>query len=277
MRISPISKNYNFKSNILKKSSSETKPQLLEGQVLRNGEVFNRHSSFYFRDDLKWKKFGEYLADKYKSTPKVNTYIWGCAKGEEAYTTAMLLKRFFGNDNKKFLPIKAMDIEEKLINKNKYFQKDGFYVSDVELFKMKEVLGALPYSEEFYRYCLPIGCLGYRFRDDIINSVEFSQSNILTDLDKIDSNTPAIVMCRNMWPYIDGKKYDGYLKKLYSKLAPNSVVVIGSYDVDGDDVPFSRDFPKAITKNGFKPVKGMLNEVHCFWFTPDDATLVYEK
>jgi len=277
MQISPVYSNYSFKANFLKKPSIQPKQELLEGQIMRDGEIFNRHSSYYFRDDLHWKKFGKYLVNKYQSIPKVNTYIWGCANGEEAYTMAMLLKHLFKADNKKFLPIHAMDIEEHLIKKNKNFQEKGFFVSDVELFKMKDVLGVLPYSEDLYKYCLPVGCLGYRFRDDIINSVEFSQSNILTGLDRIDSNIPSIVMCRNMWPYIDGRKYDNYLRKLHSKLSPNSIVVIGSYDVDGDNMPFSRDFPKSLTKNGFIPVKGMLNDAHCFWFTPNNATLVYEK
>lgn len=276
MLITRIHPQIAFNSNILKKPKAPQ--EHLDGQVMLKGSVFNRHSSYYFRDDLDWTKFGDYLKKKYESTPKVNTLIWGCSRGEEAYSTAILLKRYFDKDNKKFLPIKAMDISEKLINQNIEYQKEGFRINDAELFKMREALGLLPYTEDLYKYCLPALCMGYHLRKDIVNSVEFSQSNILTDLDKIDSKVPSIVMCRNMWPYIDSSKYDETAKKLYNKLAKGSVVVIGRYDWDGEkSLPHSNEFPKALLNNKFKPNNTMNSNTVNIWKMPNDAALIFEK
>jgi chemotaxis methyl-accepting protein methylase len=277
MRISQIQPQIAFKSNILKKPEKAI-PKYLNGQVILNGEVFNRHSSFFFRDDIDWIKFGTYLKDKYKATPKVNTLIWGCSQGQEAYTMAILLKHYFGKDNKKFLPIKAMDISEKLINQNIDSQKEGFRINDGDVLKIREALGLLPYTEDLYKYCVPALFMGYQFKKDIIDSVEFSRSNILTDLDKIDSKNPSIVMCRNMWPYIDSSKYDECAKKLYDKLAKGSIVVIGRYDWDGEKaIPHSKDFPKALINNNFKPVNKMNSNTVNIWKMPNDAALFFEK
>lgn len=233
---------------------------MLEGQVLNNGCVFNRHGTLYFRPDLDWTKFGKYLQGKFSNSNKVQSLIWGCSTGNEAYSFAILLKHSFGDNSKKFLPIKAMDINSKLINQNKTLQEAGFPINLPILENMKSALKiqSLRYDlDEIKKYFKPVTYTTVRLNDEILNSVDFSYSNILTDVDKIDSSIPSIVMCRNMWPYISPRKYSSFSKKLYDKLHPNSIVVIGGYDWEGEKgVVGSNLFPKALIYNNFKPVKG---------------------
>ena len=65
-----------------------------------------------------------------------------------------------------------------------------------------------------------LGCLAFRIK--------------LVYIKNIDNKNPSLVMCRNMWPYINSSEYDGYAEALYEKLAPGSVVVIGFFDYTAD-------------------------------------------
>ena len=66
----------------------------LEGQIIAGKEVFNRHTTSFFRTDLDWTKLGKYLQKKFSNTPRVQTLIWGCSEGLEAYSLVILLKHF---------------------------------------------------------------------------------------------------------------------------------------------------------------------------------------
>lgn len=251
----------NSAKKTLKEQQKAYQSGQLEGQVTHAGSLFNRHGTLYFRPDLNWAKFGKYLKDKFKDTPKVQTFIWGCSGGQEAYSLATLLKHHFGDDFKKFLPIEAMDINPKIIEDNKKYQQSGFSVNNLILENMRRGLDipSLNFdnnkAEKFFQSA---SFSQYVFKNDILDSINFSQSNILSDLDKINSDTPSLVMCRNMWPYINYEKYDDYAKKLYDKLAPHSVVVIGGYDLSGEKcIKNSYTFPQTLVKNGFKPIYGI--------------------
>ena len=90
----------------------------------------------------------------------------------------------------------------------------------------------------------------------IVDSVVFGQKNILKSIDELDSSRKSIIFCRNMWPYIGADNYLVFAKKLYDKLAPGSVVVIGVYDCVGEAFLSNSDkFPNALKNSGFKPVK----------------------
>ena len=97
------------------------KPVLKRGQFLNNeGSVYIRDLTCMFREDLDWKKLGEFLETRFAKCSKVNTYVYGCSDGSEAYSLSILLQNKFGKDAEKFFPIIAKDIdEEKNFRKHK--------------------------------------------------------------------------------------------------------------------------------------------------------------
>ena len=279
MQISAI-QSYAFTSNSFAKISKMiTEEELFEGQILKDGQIFNRHTTNYFREDMDWSAYADVLQKKFANVPKIDTLIWGCSNGNEAYTMSILLKYCFGGDYKKFLPIKAMDIDKDLIEQNKKEQKENFEFSNSNLINLCYALG-ISYSDNMdvlWDFVLRTGFWKYNLQDDILNSVEFSQSNILSDVDKIDPNVPTIVMCRNMWPYVDSDKYNEYAKKLHDRLNENSIVVVGRYDWEGENHNFDySSFPKVLMRNGFKPIGDIINPDRLYDALPRGATLLFE-
>lgn len=236
-------------------SFTKSNSGLLEGQILESdGQIFNRHSTNFFRHDIDWTDLGNYLKENFKDDKKVNTYIWACSTGEEAYSSALLLKSFFGDDAKKFTPLRAMDIDSDIINRNRKQQKAGVYIDEYVLSRIL-LKFKLKYYQYVNTYIKEKSSGKFLIAPDIAKMVTFKFSNILTDVDKIDSKNPSLIMCRNMWPYVDSKKYNEFAKKLYKKLAPNSLVMIGSYDWEGDSHFLnSNTIGKVLEENGFKPV-----------------------
>ena len=251
---------YNHSSACFEKSNISFCGQLFanpyQGIVKRNnGIFFIRHSTKMFRDDVNWPLFGTYLKARYKDTPKVNTYIYGCSYGSEAYTMSILLQSKFQDESKKFFPIQAKDIVKSVIDRDIQSQKKHEIITPTAYNYIKTDL-KLPLEEQ-NKYCKrlisgnkPAVVLTKGVKKPII----FEHANILNDINSIDPKNPSIVMCRNMWPYIKPNVYDRYAKKLYNRLALNSIVVIGNYDYIGDYTkPINKKFSDSLIKAGFLP------------------------
>ena len=269
MRILPCN-SYNFKGFIKKTLPCPADKNLQEGRISKGGKIFNRHTTTYFRSDLDWEELGTYLKNKFADSKEVQSLIWGCSRGQEAYSLAILLKRYFGHDFKKFLPIKAMDIDSRIIESNKRDKEDGFILDGSFIEKMQNGLNirSLRFDlGEIGKYCKLAGYSKYQFKNYIMDSVEFEESNILNDLDKIQPDKPALIMFRNMWPYINSDEYSKYASELYNKLPKGSVVIVGEYDWRGDAcVQNSSYFPKTLMSCGFKPANdaGVQNSIFVF-------------
>ena len=224
------------------------RPSLEKGQMLtKKGEIYNRHFTRICREDISWSEFGEYLKQKYPNPNNVNFVIYGCSTGEEAYTFALLLNKIYDGANFK---IKASDISKDIIENNIQQQKQGIYLSSADLEYMYK-------SMELKDYC-DFDCAfseNIKIKKSITDKIEFSHANILTDIDTISTKKPTVLLCRNMWPYINQKEYNNFASKLYEKLHPDSIVVLGEYDYEGDrDFNGSSSFPFVLLQNGFKHV-----------------------
>ena len=257
------------------------KDKYKEGQIpcCDNNKIFNRPTTFVFRGDLNWREFLEIIQERFKDANKVNTYIWGCSSGDEAYSLAMLLDRYFGNESEKFFPIEAKDINKETIKKNIIEQSERIVSRTFEKAKIKEVLG-LSRNEESKYYSIFPGTDNIKLNSDCIKKINFEVSNIVTDLSSIDSENPSLVMCRNMWPYINPDKYEFCAKELYDKLAKGSLVVIGDYDCFGEVGYFgSKNFPIELIKAGFTPIyiKGVGNRSSLNEDDLKQFVLVYER
>ena len=276
-RINNVSYNYNFSNNPYLKQLYKRETPVYPSFSGASAPI--KHTSFYFRNDLDWVEFGKYIKNKFKNDKKVNTYVWGCSNGMEPYSLAILMSSFSGGS--KFLPIKAMDISSLLISQNKKEQKEGVELTEENYERISVNLLLLGYNSTLNFLEVPksweIG--SKKIKKNITSKVEFSHSDILKDINKIDKNNPSIVMCRNMWPYIDCDKYDECAKNMYDNLKEGSVVVIGGYDIDGSPyIKKSSTFRESLQKAGFKPVNRALglNRTKCCTKN-NRPSLIYEK
>lgn len=293
MKISPISFKQTYPQKILSaiktiKVTNIGTPQfsydldlntskVYRGQMLcsDNETVFNRHSTYMFRQDLDWNIFGQYLKEKYKDEDEVNCLIYACSDGSEAYTMSIILQEIFQNEASKFFPIKAIDINQKLIDENKKRQNGNIDITYNESMKIlrfkkfdeKTKKWTSLSSDEKANYSIKRDenrslHRPFSLTQKVKNPVVFEQGNILEDIERIDPKRKTIVMARNMWPYVDPCEYEDFAKKLYEKLAKGSIVVLGDYDFEGERnsdkntfLENSNGFPKALIKAGFSPSK----------------------
>ncbi len=197
--------------------------------------------TLFFRDDMDWENFVEYIDNNYKNTPKVNIICHACSDGEEPYSLALKLISKLGKKAEKFFPIIAKDIDSDNIQK----AKDGiFRISKTELRNMKihsnnnlDKYFHIVYHNDEYIYAAA--------KPTIKSKIIFEQSNILEDIDSIKPGN-TILLCRNFWPYIKPEeKAKELASKICSKLGLSDIVVIGYYDM------FSGLAHKLLYDNGF--------------------------
>lgn len=224
--------------------------KLKRGQFLTDGKVFNGNTTYMFRDDLDWKMFGDFLTERFNKCDKVNVYNYAASKGYEPYSLSILLQLRLGENAKKFFPIMAKDIDREIIAEDILKQKTGNIKLKItycdciqrQLKINKEELS--PYMEQESKY---YG--NAKLYKKALEPVKFSCANILEDVENIDTEHPSLVMCRNMWPYVDKNEYQDFAKRLYDRLAAGSVVVVGYFDYVPDEC-----FPPKLLEAGFKPL-----------------------
>ncbi len=251
-------------------------PLLETGQYIdtATGQIYNRHKTQWARNDLDWGKFQQYLKQKYKAINNVDIIIFGCSTGEEAYTMAIILDKLYPNSKPK---IKAFDIDEETIKKCNVNKNHGIAIDEYELDGFECRLNME--HNEICRYFqeVPFKYKNYyKLNNDILQSVEFKKANIITSLDIISSSRPTILMARNMWPYINPQFYQEFADKLYEKMSPNSIVVIGRFDRLGTHRISGTDkFPDAMRKVNFEHPSRVLQNGEEFNSTT--RRLIFEK
>ena len=302
MKICPVQVNsYNFKAKARIKVQETKIPHAnydyswytgapkQKGQILCDDKsVFNRQTTFFFRDDMDWNLYGEYLRQNFNQ-PKVNTYVYGCSDGSEAYSMSVLLQGLFGGDAERFFPIYASDIREFTIALNNIDKRDGVRLTPYDYGKLRQLncfkKVFFANEEKLSKYVDDDFDSGYLYtpyilKKDVTDKVLFKQANVLNEIDSIDSDNPSIVMCRNMWPYIESSEYKECAAKLYKKLAKGSIVVLGQYDYMGEFYKMgtslfrlekSNDFPYELEKAGFKDASTKIGT------KPRHADLIFEK
>ena len=142
--------------------------------------------------------------------------IWsaGCASGEEAYTTAMVLCEWFGSKKKEWdTTILATDISIKVLE----MAKRGIYP--------KEHFENLP---ELWtkKYFTKIGDEEYKVSDNMAKEVVFSQFNLMGDFGRFRKKF-HIIFCRNVMIYFDSQTKAALIRKFYDTLEVGGYLFIG--------------------------------------------------
>jgi len=216
--------------------------------------VYNRNCTYFFRNDMNWVFLGHFLRDKFKDEDKVDTRVYACSYGPEAYTFSMLIQKMFPDDFEKFFPIMAKDISEVQIEQNKIRQKGDVKICKGEALSARKAL-SWGVIDDFCDYIAKNDEGKNILTERVKAPVVFETANILEDIDTIDSEHPAIISCRNMWPYVNSEEYGAFSDKLYKKLKEGSVVIIGEFDYTGPQILEDIGIAESLVQSGFSPVQ----------------------
>ena len=281
MKILPINstsqiqniKTSSFKANFFKRNNKEadmfvsTIPKE-RGRIYNGNKVYNITTTEFFREDINWKNFGDFLKEHFKDSTKVNTYVFGSSMGDEVFTLSGLLHGKFGEKAEKFFPIMPSDIEAKNVKTANDTLKGGkvnFFATDYDNSAFLRFL--------FERNLKDCECQDFFYvRDDVYrgdfvcfllkpiqNSImPFEQKNILEEVQNINSENPGLILCRNMWPYVGGNEYPEFAKNLYNQVKEGSCIVIGDVDYDKKFVKNNCLISEAFLNAGFKQVDSPL-------------------
>lgn len=186
------------------------------------------------RTDMDWNSFINILARKYKNTPKVEMRVIGCADCSEAFQTSMLLIHKMGKKAaEKFFPIKAWDIDSKILQNprngiimvtqsdiarlEKYMGKDYLkYISIDKIFKKDPETGM-------------VACKG-KIKPILKDTVEIAQKDFTKSVSHIPGEN-SVIMSRNIWPYLPENKWSSLAKSIFDKLGRNSMMVVGEFEL----------------------------------------------
>lgn len=193
------------------------------------GQVIYRNTTNFFRNDLDWNAFAEFVKNKYKDADKVNVICHACSDGSEPMSLAILLQEKLGHDAAKFFPITAKDLDSTVI-----YMANGNYInmdySDFELINKYT-------NNKFSKYfSYPQRGLGIeddypvRIMPELKKQIKFSVADITEDIHNLPARN-TILFCRNFWPYLENKSEIYRLAaNLASRLKDNCTVVTGFYD-----------------------------------------------
>lgn len=196
----------------------------------KEGGLMYRNTTVFFRPDLNWNKFGDYIAEKYKDADKVNVVCYACSDGSEPLSILMLLKERLKDDYKKFTPIIAKDIDQSMINS----ARGEFINMDYYDFKAINELTGNKYDDYFVapKLGFAIGSVEVRKRQPLLKDINFSVADITEDIENIPSKN-TILFCRNFWPYLESaQERVRVMENISSRLKDNCILVIGDFDLE---------------------------------------------
>lgn len=166
--------------------------------------------SEFYRNPKQWELFEKdiipYLEKRFGK--QINIWSAACSTGDEPYTIAMILARYFPL---KQIHIYATDIDEDVLN----FAKEGVY--------SERSLERLP-KDLLQKHFIKQG-KEYQIKSDVKSCVEFRKHNLLED--KFPSGMHMIV-CRNVVIYFTDEAKDGVYERFHKSLSKEGILFIGS-------------------------------------------------
>ena len=218
-----------------------------DDKVFRDGKLAYRNHTELLRNDLAWNSFMDYVDKKYGDAKEVNVVNHACSAGYESWSLLMMLMKTQGENYKKFMPIKARDIDKNAVE---FAKKGNLGICGDEYIDAQILCGKI-LKDNFQITRRPRGN-GIDVRNeylmtcnsDLKKNIEFKQSNIFDDKDLISKDN-TILFCRNFWPYLEGKKASELAFFLAQNMKPSSTLVIGEYD-------YTYVVDKLLERTGFK-------------------------
>ena len=173
----------------------------------------------FFRDKPAWDHLAEQVLPELLAAKPVEEPIrvWsaGCASGQEAYTTAMLLAEALGEDAyRERVKIYATDVDE-----------DALATGRHAVYTQKEVQSVPEALRERY---FERADQRLAFRKDLRRSVIFGRNNLISDapISRLD-----LLVCRNTLMYFTAETQGQILRHFHFALAPHGVMMLGKSEM----------------------------------------------
>ncbi|MBR3834239.1 MAG: protein-glutamate O-methyltransferase CheR [Lachnospiraceae bacterium] len=167
--------------------------------------------SQFYRNPMQWEHFESIIIPYLKENYGENISIWSaaCSTGDEPYTIAMIMSKYFSLDK---IKITATDIDDDVLA----FADAGIYSAKSLVDLPKEYLDA---------HFKKVDDKNYAISDKIKKCVTFKKHNLLED--KYFTNMSMIV-CRNVVIYFTDEAKDKVYKNFHDSLRDNGILFIGS-------------------------------------------------
>jgi two-component system, chemotaxis family, CheB/CheR fusion protein len=172
----------------------------------------------FFRDAKTWEFLREQvLPDLLASRPDGPIRVWcaGCASGEEAYTTAMLLADALGETAyRQRVKIYATDVDEEALAAARTASYSAKQVEPVP-------------REDLDRY-FERADTRYTFRPDLRRTVIFGRNDVVQDapISRID-----LLLCRNTLMYFNAETQAQIVRRLHFALDRGGVLMLGKSEM----------------------------------------------
>jgi two-component system, chemotaxis family, CheB/CheR fusion protein len=173
----------------------------------------------FFRDAPAWKLLAEEVlpgvVERKARADPIRVWCAGCASGEEAYTTAMVLAELVGADAfRERVKIYGTDIDEDAVTSARHGGYDEKALADVP-------------SELVDRY-FETSDSRKVFRPDLRRSVIFGRNDLVQDapISRVD-----LLVCRNTLMYFTAETQSNILRRFHFALNDDGVLFIGKSEM----------------------------------------------
>lgn len=195
---------------------------MLQNRVLHNREAFERlladlviPVTEMFRDPGMFRWFRERVVPELRSLPFLRLWHAGCASGEEAYSTAILLQEEGLLEQSR---IYATDISQQALSR----AREGIVSADrYDLYeKNYRMAGG---GGDFSRFGEPFRG-AWRIKPPLTERIVFAEHNLVTDR---SFNEFHAVFCRNVMIYFDPGLRERVHALLFESLADGGFLILG--------------------------------------------------
>ncbi len=218
----------------MKINSYQPKPNPYFGntmkQVVKSGEVVNRHYSRVFRDGKYfWQDITEKIQTGYPNGD-INLTCYGCSDGSEPATLVISLFEWAKELMTKLKPMRALDVEPAIVRQAKsgicnVYEQDADWIMDIVLKRNEQdYFERVERTDRDYEIAL-------KFTDKVMQRIRYEVADIFKDVDRLNPNEKNGIFCRNFWNYLPKEKQGPLAEKLHDKTKNKGFIVVGDYDI----------------------------------------------
>ncbi|MFH1339112.1 MAG: CheR family methyltransferase [Candidatus Omnitrophota bacterium] len=181
-------------------------------------EVLTINVSEFFRDSDVWVTLRIILENLIKTKKQNHDYsikIWsaGCAKGEEAYSLAILMSNLLKTNNQLSFKVYGTDIKQECVRVARIAEYGKDYLKNVNA----------DYLNAYFEHAGG----KYLVKKEITELVEFRQLDLINTphLENMD-----VVLCRNVFIYFSRSLQEALLMKFYKSLVKGGYLILGKVE-----------------------------------------------
>jgi chemotaxis protein methyltransferase CheR len=187
-------------------------------------EIFNfinavtTNKTEFFREHQHFDMMTDEVFPEFEKSGKRKIRLWsaGCSTGEEPYSLAMTIKRYFGSNSKYDIKILATDIDTQVLSK----AIEGIYTGD-------QIVGIG--QDMVYEYFSKIGDKNsrmYKINEELRKLIVFKRLNLLDEKYPMKGRFDCI-MCRNVIIYFDKSTQKILFERFYDYLNDDGFLFVG--------------------------------------------------